>query len=299
MERYDKLYTKIDEVFRGTPNTPSALSVKSEIIDNLTARYDELIADGISEEEAVERVVDTIGDLDELFGIRKVQTPNGASSDALFSEAETEEATYRTLTPEEQDGLWKRKKIRAFAIVLYIVSIIPNILIGTLFTPMVAEALMFAIWAIATGLIVGAGIYTPGVDRTKRSLIAAGVGMYIFAFVPMFLLVANLTMIGIALMFVGWAIATMLVILGAGRKRTTVKIEPSKIEALDGLDSETHAIYKRIKTILVLITLVIYLWFSIATGGWSYSWLIWVIYGCICDAVKALLVLNNEKGDNQ
>lgn len=297
MERYDKLYAKIDEVFAGTPNTPSALSVKSEIVDNLMARYDELIADGISEEEAVERVIDTVGDLDELFGRKTNKLTTGAHLDGEAKMPDDEQApTFRILTPEEEARLWKRKKLRAFAVVLYILSIIPNILIGTLLGPLVAEALMFTMWAIATGLMIGASVYTPGVDPKKRKLIAAGVGLYIFAFVPMFLFMERLVMIGISLMFVGWAVATMLVILGASRKSSTVRINYKK-EPHDGLDNEARSIYKRINAILAPIVLIIYLLFSFATGGWGYSWLIWVIYGCVGDVIKALLVLGNGKGD--
>lgn len=294
MENYDRLYEKIDEVFRGTPNTPSALAVKSEIIENLTIKYDELLADGLSEDEAVERVVDSIGDLDELFGTKKVNDPSGEPENEANAQDEAPE--FRTLTDEEEADIGKRKMIRTFATVLYIISIIPNLLIGTLFDPLVAEALMFAMWAVATGMMVGAGAYSPGVDATKRKLIASGVGMYIFAFVPMFLFVATLTMIGISLMFVGWAVATALVILGASRKRKTVRIDYRKEEA-DGLDSETRTMYKRIKWVLVIVATLIYLWYSIVSGGWVYTWLIWIIYGLVCDTVKALLVLNARKGD--
>lgn len=297
MANYDRLYDKIDEVFRGTPNTPSALAIKSEIIENLTIKYDELLSDGISEEEAVERVVDSIGDLDELFGIKKTHASSGEPD--MPTDGEDSEPIYRTLTAEEEAGIRKRKTIRTVAIMFYIISIVPNLLIGTLFSALVAEALMFAMWSIATGMMVGAGAYSPGADAAKRKLIASGVGMYIFAFVPMFLFVATLTMIGISLMFVGWAVATMLVILGASRKSETVKIEYDKKAARDGLDSETRKLFKRIESVLGLITLGIYLWFSIATGGWVYSWLIWIIYGCICDAVKALLVMNAQKGEKK
>lgn len=299
MANYDRLYDKIDEVFRGTPNTPSALAIKSEIIENLTIKYDELLADGISESEAIDRVVDSIGDLDELFGTKKTHAPSGEDEAEAEAGTQGEAPKFRTLTAEEEAGIWKRKKLRTFAIVLYIISILPNILIGTLFDPMTAEALMFTMWAVATGMMVGAGAYSPGVDATKRKLIGAGVGMYIFAFVPMYLFVTTLTMIGISLMFVGWALATALVILGASRKSNTVKIDYDKKAEHDGLDKETRAIYKRIKLILELVTLCVYLWFSFTFGGWVYSWLIWIINGCICDAVKALLVMNAQKEEKK
>lgn len=292
MERYDKLYAKIDEVFTGTPNTPSALSIKSEIIENLTIKYDEMLADGVSEDEAVERVVDTIGDLDELFGTKKIY-----SATAESAQHDGGQPKYRTLTPEEQEGIWKRKKIRAFAIVLYILSIVPVSFIGPYTgTMMWSLAAMWIMWAAATALMIGAGAYTPGADAKKRWMIAGGVGMYIFAFAPMFMM--NFILPSLAVMFVCWAIATMLVILGAGRKSETVKINYKK-EAYDGLDSQTRSIYKRIEMVMSLITLGVYLWFSVMTGGWIYSWLIWVINGCICDAIKALLALNAQKGETK
>lgn len=295
MERYDKLYAKIDEVFRGTPNTPSALAIKSEIIENLTIKYDEMLAEGIGEHQAVERVVDTIGDLDELFGTKKVNSPAGEASAEMNSTTANEKPRYRTLTPEEEDRLWKRKKMRAFAVVLYILSIVPVSFIGPFTGTMMASlAAMWIMWAGATMLMIGAGAYTPGADAKKRWLIGGGVGMYIVAFAPMFLL--NFHWMGYVLMFVCWALATAMIILGASRKSSTVKINYKK-EAHDGLDNETRSIYKRITTIVALITTAIYLWYSFLTGGWVYTWLIWIIYGCVCDIVKALLVLNARKGD--
>lgn len=293
MERYDKLYAKIDEVFRDTPNTPSALAIKSEIIENLTIKYDEMLADGIGEEEAVERVVDTVGDLDELFGTKKLHTPSGEPD--VGANARGEAPKYRTLTPEEEDGLWKRKKLRVLAVVLYILSIVPVAFIGPFTDSMMGSlAAMWIMWAVATALVIGAGAFTPGADAKKRWLIGGGVGMYIIAFAPMFLL--NFHWMGYVLMFVCWALATALIILGASRKSNTVKIKYKK-EPNDGLDSETRAIYKRITTVLAIVATIIYLWYSFVSGGWVYTWLIWIIYSLVCDVVKALFVLNARKGD--
>ncbi len=306
MERYEKLYARIDEVFRGTPNTPSALSIKSEIIDNLTARYDELLAGGVSENEAVEQVVDTIGDLNELFGIRKIDPIEGGAAEPLDSgnangrkkRASGSKTEYRTLTEEEQNDLWKRKKLRSFSVALYILSIIPPMLIGAGLSWILGCALMFLFWAVATALIIGAGAWTPGANRKRRWLIACGTGMYIGAFVPMFLLMENVLW-GVAGLFVGWAAATVLILLGTGIKNDTAKIRYEGIGKNDGLDSESRRIWRPIRAVMVLITLGVYLWFSFFTNGWLYSWVIWVIYGCLADAVKALLVLLYQKEEKQ
>lgn len=299
MERYEKLYARIDEVFAGTPNTPAALSLKSEIVENLITRFDELRSEGCGEEEAIDRVIDSIGDLDELFGNRKTDA-FGERRPVVSSaeEAEYAQSYIRPLTSEEQDGLWKRKKIRAFAVMLYILSIVPVAFIGPFVegAMMASLAAMWIMWAGATALIIGAGAYTPGADGKKRWMIGGGVALYIFSFAPMFMM--NFIWLSYVLMFLCWAVATMMLILAGGRKSSGVKVKYDKIAHKndDGLDEDTRQIWKPINTLVTLVTLGVYLVFSFSTGGWAYSWLIWIIGGCIGDAIKALIVLICRKG---
>ena len=63
----EKLRAQLDRLFADAPPTRRAAELKEELLANLTEKYNDLIAQGRSEEEAMKIVVDGIGDVDELI----------------------------------------------------------------------------------------------------------------------------------------------------------------------------------------------------------------------------------------
>lgn len=292
MERhnYDKLYARIDKIFAGTPNTPSALAAKTEILENLTAKYDDLLSMGLSEEDAINQVVDSIGDIGELFGTSD-GTGEGEEPSSVATSAPKPRQQY---APEKvNQGKLVQKSLIAIAVALYILSILCPILSELGGSDEFYIAAMFGIWGIATAMIVGSGFRLPWNNPKGKILLALGVGGYIWAFVPMFLLSTVNAGLAISAMFGGWAIATLLIIFSTNFKRKglptsdgrQIVVEPART---DKLPPDVEGVYKPISTILTIVTLLIYLGVSFATAGWIYTWLIWVIHGCVCDIVKAI-----------
>ena len=293
--KYKKLYARIDVVFAGTPNTPSALAAKTEILENLTAKYDDLLADGVSEDDAIFQVVDSIGDISQLFETEE-SYGNGEKTPALPVDSPNKKP-YNQYPPEKvQKGRTVQSSLIALAVALYILSVLCPILSVTGEGGVGFVSAMFGIWGLATAMIVGSGICLPWNNPTGKLLLALGVGCYIWAFVPMFLLSTTNEGTAISAMFGGWAIATMLVIFSSNFKRKglptaegkRIVIEPARPNTLP---SDVESVYNPISTILTVVTLLIYLSVSFATSGWIYTWLIWVIHGCVCDIVKAICCL--------
>lgn len=292
--KYDKLYARTDEVFAGTPNTPSALALKAEILENLAAKYDDLLAEGVGEEEAIGRVVDSIGDVNELFG-GSVDSLEVAKSSSVATPNPKPRQQYAA--DKVQKGKTVQKTMIAVAVALYILSILCPILsgLGGSVEPYIAA--MFGIWGIATAMIVGSGFRLPWNNPKGKALLALGVGGYIWAFIPMFLLEKVNEGLAISTMFGGWAIATLLIIFSTNFKRKglptsdgrQIVVEPART---DKLPPDGEAIYNPISTILLVVTLLVYLGVSFTTGGWAYTWLIWIIHGCVCDIVKAICYLS-------
>lgn len=63
----DKIRQHFNHLFGGAPNTRKALDLKQEMIQNAMDKYDDMVAEGYSEEDAYRNVIESIGDVRELF----------------------------------------------------------------------------------------------------------------------------------------------------------------------------------------------------------------------------------------
>ena len=63
----EKLKAYIQNQFRNVPNTAKNQELEEEILQNSLDRFDDLIAQGISEESAYAQAVTSIGDLSQLM----------------------------------------------------------------------------------------------------------------------------------------------------------------------------------------------------------------------------------------
>ncbi len=63
----NKLRAYVDNLFKNAPATAKAYEVKEEILQNLKDKYNDLVAEGKSQDEAYKIALESIGDLSELF----------------------------------------------------------------------------------------------------------------------------------------------------------------------------------------------------------------------------------------
>ena len=134
----EQLIRYVDLLFAGAPN---AGDIKQEILQNTLDRYDDLIAQGKSPEAAYSLSIAGIGDISEILG-------NVPRQEAEPSRQFTQEV--RTVP------VWK-KILRAVAICLYIISIIPLIVLAEFGMETLGLCGTIAIVAVATALIILSG----------------------------------------------------------------------------------------------------------------------------------------------
>lgn len=63
----EKISQQFNILFADAPKTRKALDLKQEMMQNAMDKYDDMVADGYSEEDAYHNVVESIGDVSELF----------------------------------------------------------------------------------------------------------------------------------------------------------------------------------------------------------------------------------------
>ena len=65
------------------------------------------------------------------------------------------------------------------------------------------------------------------------------------------------------------------------------------------IKKEENKVLVRIKSILSLITLIIYLLISFTTMKWGITWIIWIIYAIIEEIVETIFTIKEEKHENE
>lgn len=123
-------------------------------------------------------------------------------------------------------------------------------------------------------------------------LLSISIFLYIISPVPFFFSENAPYQLLLTIFFVIIAAATMIIVFAAvSKSRYKDKNDVPKTKEEKLLKDITH--------ILSLVVLVIYLAISFATNDWGITWIIWVVYGLICEILKLIFSLKgaeeNEK----
>lgn len=140
----------VNQLFANAPQTKRAMELREEVCSNLIDKFVDLTGHGMSEEDAYNAAVASIGDIDELF-------------DTLKREQE-----------QQEDPQVKRRSalLVSVAVALYICSVIPVILSDIAhFDSDYGVVAMFALCAVATALLVYNAMTRPKYHRTDDTMV--------------------------------------------------------------------------------------------------------------------------------
>ena len=121
--------------------------------------------------------------------------------------------------------------------------------------------------------------------RKSALLMAIAICMYILSVVPFFILENGRLMMTV--FFVIIALATMLIVFSA--------LSKPKRNKQTNLQTKESRLYKQITSILSGIILVIYMLLGFLTGAWHITWILWVIYGIVCEIIKLIFTLKGSE----
>ena len=244
--------------------------IKQEILQNTLDRYDDLVASGKVPEAAYRLAIAGIGDINEILGT--TVPPVAALNPA-----------------EKSDGgdNFAKKILRATAVGLYIISILPLIILCELGMEILGLCGTLAIVAVATVMIMlGAKKEKPAEQEKdeepqselSKSLIgliwALGLGVYF--------LVSFTT----GAWHMTWVIFP---ILGALDSLVSAIIRNQEALHSDVMFPSKQRVRKSINKLIWAIGLAIYFLFSFATNAWYMSWLIFPMIGAVQGLTMAIL----------
>ena len=155
----DKLRRYIDTLFAETTPTRKSVELKEEMIQNLHDKYNDLISEGKTDEAAYNIAVAGIGDVSDLLK----ELENDDSSPVYVQDMEEMEKARR-----------KSAMLTAIAIMMYIVSFVPLMILSMVDSPfqdVLGAPLMFVIVAGATGLLVYNNMTKPKYIKRQDSMV--------------------------------------------------------------------------------------------------------------------------------
>lgn len=196
----ERLRAYMDGLFRGMPDTAQAREIKEEILQNITDKYHDLVAEGKSEEAAYNIAIEGIGDLGEVMdslregaGDEKTAAApeDGRTSDSAgtygdyqgtYSGGSQTQGSYAdgaspgmSSRDREEYREWKNKSAvrTAIAVMLYILCVVPLIICDELGLPDgLGAGMLFVFVAVATAILIINNMTKP--DGMKKDNAGAG-----------------------------------------------------------------------------------------------------------------------------
>lgn len=146
--RYDlKIEEYVDELFENVPKNKKSMDFKEELLANLIEKHNDLVQSGMDEEAAYNKVIGSIGNIEDLFEEDVVKETKESSS--------------------------KKKHARnmAISIMLYILSPVCAILGDAWKNETLGVVMMFVLIACATGLIIYTNMTNPKYKKQDDTIV--------------------------------------------------------------------------------------------------------------------------------
>ena len=268
----EQLIQYVSLLFAGAENCEDT---RQEILQNTLDRYDDLIAQGKSEEAAYRLAITGIGDVSEILG-RNDTFPAAVP--------ETKKSTDND-TP-------MKKLLRAIAVGLYILCPLPLIVLSELGMDTFGLCGLLCFVAVATVLMILGAKKQDSPEKEDadepKSEMGKSVSSLIWAIgLAVYLILSFLT----GAWHITWVIFP---ILGAVNALVCAMIPAENPTAV----RRNSSLKKGINSMIWAIGLALYFIISFATMAWYITWLIFPITGAVQGLVRAILDLkeavNNE-----
>ncbi|AMC93826.1 hypothetical protein AOC36_07460 [Erysipelothrix larvae] len=282
----NKLKAYVNDLFKELKQTESLQETKEELILNLTEKYNDLIQEGLSNEQAYKKVIASIGDVDELIA---VETHNPK----VEQKVEVNIINTRKMYP---------KVFQAIAVSLFILSPIPVIVLGSMSDRLAVFGIvaLFGMVAIGVALLIIAGgakddtkveddeadddldnihLFT---SRDKRKIKNINGLIYLIAAILFFSNILS-----------GWGIGWTIFIAAYGvTQLLTLYLYYNRVRDLEkaGAQTSPKQVQKEVFKLAssTIWTIAVLLFFS-NLGGYSISWVVFLIAAAGVQILKIVL----------
>lgn len=264
----EKLIQYVELLFAGISD---CAEMKQEILQNTLDRYDDLIAEGKMPEAAYRLAIGGIGDISELLKApaREAPAPSPATPPA---------------DPKAEDA---KKRFRAIAIGLYIISIIPLIVLSEVGLDTIGLCGTLTIVAVATVILIVCGKKETEPDarpekEAEESPLAKSISGFVWAVgLAIYLIVSFAT----GAWHITWVVFP---ILGALDHVLGILISAKDPARSLAIPEKNPALKKAVSGGIWALGLAVYFLVSFSTNAWFITWVIFPLTGAVRGLVNAI-----------
>ena len=325
----ETIRTYVDNMFAVIPDSEQARRIKSDLLDTMEDKYNELKAAGKSENEAVGAVISDFGNIDELKG------ELGSVVPAEESEEDDEENVI-VVTGDEADSFIRTVRcdslMIAIGVALCILAFAGIIALDAftgagrvsgglmdvlrpliLFMPIITAVVLFIVSGISLSRYDDYEKLYVKMDDDSTSRMAEKAKNYRPCFTAMIatgvaLCIVAVMFVGVfdSLLIVGLGTAVMLTIIAAGvfllvlagiRDDNYHKLlndgdyakKKAKRRARGGKSAKSDKVFEAVMGAVWPITVAGYLIWSFTTHNWGFTWIVFPVVGILSGALEAIL----------
>lgn len=324
----------LDNLFAGYPKTEEVLHAKEELLANMEDKYNELKADGKSENEAIGIVISEFGNIDELAAEWNLPV---ASAEEIDSINVSREEAERFIEAKKKNGV-----IVGIGVMLCMLGVALMILVGCFapggstnrlditdaatlgdFIDVMTLLPLFVCIAIAVAMFIISGtkmeVYqayekkliqlsaaTKAYVQTEKSkfqttfTIMLTLGVVLCILSP-FTLISILALYGDADAVSAIGVAVLLTFIAIAvflfiRSGEEMNAYKALLQEEDfsPAHKQSNKTMDVIGSIYWPIMVIIYLAWSFITGNWGFTWIIWPIAGILFGVIAAILSIINS-----
>lgn len=293
--------TYINGLFTPLPKTSELQRAREELLQMSEDKYGELIADGVSPNEATGRVITEFGDLDELADALGIRDALDSAEDAVFIPGVGRDEAERSL---------RESRTQAFLIGGGVGIIILALAGFAWFNPggnaIIPSVILFTVAAIAVVMFIISAFVTPTATKFSNHEImldehtlpayetrwehstwkyavgiAVGVGVLILGLVPTVILrqIDSNNSAGGAFLASASIGVSILIINGLLRSGLSTIVNAGQVDPDDELEEQTDTRIGLIASIYWPFIVMVFLAWSFIWQAWHISWIIWPIAG--------------------
>ncbi|HIY67140.1 MAG TPA: hypothetical protein H9830_12795 [Candidatus Agrococcus pullicola] len=293
--------TYINGLFTNLPSTAELERARRELLQMSEDKYEELIAAGVSPNEATGRVITEFGNLDELADALGIRQALDDAGDAETIPVVGREEAERSLRESRNTGI-----LIGGGVFIIMLAIAGFAWLGGGNEYVWAQAGLFAIIAIAIGMFIVSAFVQPTASRFSNHEImldprtkdeyklrgersnwkfatglVTGIGLLVLALVPTVVLreADSYHSAGAAFLAVAGLGVAVLIVNGVSRGGLTTLIESGPPKPEDKIEERTDTRIGLVASVYWPFMVMIYLAWSFIWSAWHISWILFPIAG--------------------
>lgn len=276
----------VENLFRNAPKTRKAAELKEEMTINMNEKFNDLFAQGYSENEAYNQVISGIGDAQELI--------DGLQPDPL---------NYANKQAEQK----KTALVVSVCVGLYILSLLSIAFFDEyIASDLLAMSSFFIIAGISTCILIYHFMSRPKYIKTEETVVEEMLENESYttrnkaitgAVTTILWTLAVAAFIIISFTFSNWHISWIIFIIAALLQQIIVLIinMSGKNSPAAKLSGQRKAIKGSVSGLIWTLTLVLYFIVSFSLGIWHISWVIFLIAAAVDSLISLIFQLSNNK----